>query len=156
CTSGLDGIVYYGGPTAQGPQGVFNNRVSAAGGLSAIIGVFANDPTLLQHGKTFVQAYLRFGTYADGTVFDEKRWSDCDPPCERSAWGHAGGTWSGLVAAADTIARTGDTSPYTFQSPGGLNGSDGNNVGLFDVMRHVARLANKTVLHYGTTNTSQL
>ena len=156
CTDGPVGAVYYGGPTATGPQAVFNNRLSSAGAFSAVVGVFANDATLLAHGKTWMQANIRFGTYADGTVFDEIRWSDCDPPCERSAWGHASGTWSSLVGAADTVARTGDPSLYTFQSPGGLNGSGGGNVGLFEIMRHVARLANRTVLHYGTTDPGEL
>ena len=58
-----------------------------------------------------------------------------------------------LVAVADAVGRTGDTSLYTFQSPGGLFGSNG--VSLLNIVRLSARLTNKTVQYYATDQSSQ-
>jgi len=151
--SGQDALLYFGGPNAQNPQAVWNNRLSSAGAFSTIVGVFTNDTTLKTHGTIWFQTNIRFGSYGDGMVYDISRWRDCADatPCPRSAWGHAGGTWSSLVGIADTIARTGDTSLYTFLSPGGINGSGGNSVGLLKILQTTAQMANHTLVRYGTS-----
>jgi hypothetical protein len=150
------GITAYQGNTVLRFEEFWTNRMSTPAALAAPVGVMLNDATLMRYAKSYVQGALRFGTFSDGSSADQRRWADCGPPCPGSSWGHTMGWLNSLITVADTIARTGDTSLYTFQSPDGQFGSSGNNLGLIDVMRHWARLANGTLRQYGTTDGSQL
>jgi len=151
--SGTEYLLYYGGPTAEFPQAGFSNRWSSTWAFSMATGIFTGNATLIRNATISFQATIRFGAYANGTIYDINRWRDCADatPCPNACWGHMAGMWGDLVGTADMLARTGDTSLYTYTSPGGLNGSGGSNVGLLKILQTCAELANKTLVLYGTS-----
>jgi hypothetical protein len=122
---------------------------------AATVGTVTNDAAMKDHAYRYLQGLVRFGAFPDGSPSDQARWSDCSPPCIGSAWGHAAGMLENLVGVADIFARRGDTSLYTYTTPAGtLFGLNGGSIS--NILVHWAKMANLTLVLYGTTSNSQL
>ena len=119
----------------------------------AAIGILRADTELLRIATLWFQYEIRYAAFSGGQVVDQNRWNGSTP---QDSWGHTWSMLSNLIGTADVIGRTGDTSLFTYQSPGGLFGTGGGNIGLQGILLHYARLTNKTLLEYGTTSAAQL
>jgi hypothetical protein len=151
------GPLYYGGPTLdQATYYSFFNQFWYINAVSMAMGIIKNDQTLIDHAKAYVIATIKAGVYDNGAVGDYNRWNDCPGGCPGSMWDHSQGAIAPMIATADMLARTGDTSLYTLTAPTQILHGSGGTVGLYKVVKLFADLANKTVLLYGTTDPGQL
>jgi len=159
------GIVYFGGSPVYDFTQRWGNRIVTAcmfGMPAAIRGINGvSDAQTMLDCKSMAQELVRFAMFSDGAVTDLYRWKTDGiglPSGSGSAWGHGAFQLGSGLVMADALARTGDTSLYTFTSPGGYApaGTDGNNISLLSGMLLFARMANGTIQKYGTTSSSQL
>ena len=115
----------------------WDNKASQHNAAVAAIGALLNDTTLLSHSKRFVKEFLKYNVYADGTVWDQRRWSESTA---QSGWAYAATVIGSNITAADHIARTGDTELYTYSTTEGAHGSQGGPKNLLRVMHRLANL----------------
>jgi hypothetical protein len=155
CPGSAIGTTHWQGFTVNNFHGTFSNRTGIGLGLATAAAILANDSTLLQKAKWWFQEQIQFGTFPDGTPFEQFRWSDntANPDVgSGSSWTHDAWNWGVLISIADMIARTGDTSLYTYSTSNGQFGTAGGPKSLDKIMLKKARMANGTIQQYGTTN----
>ena len=87
--------------------------------------------------------------YADGTVWDQRRWNGATP---QSAWIYATTVIGSNITSADHLARRGDLEPYTYSSSEGVHGSDGGPKSLLLAIRLIADMTLGNVSHYASTD----
>jgi hypothetical protein len=152
---GSAGLLYYGSPTLDlGTYYAFFNQFWYVNAVSMAMGLLKNDATLIGHAKAYFLANITAGIFDNGATPDFTRWADCTPSCPGSMWGHV--PLGPLIATADLLARTGDTSLYTATAATQVIHGSGSTVGLHTILSLMAALATKTTLLYGTTSGAQL
>jgi hypothetical protein len=112
-----------------------------------LTGIITNNATMIADAKRWITGYIRAAINHIGVDPGIRRWQDgpCAPTCGiGSAWGHSGGMMGSIIQAVDVLARTGDTSLYTYSAPTELPGSPGGTVSLFVYLRKWARMAMHT------------
>lgn len=166
CTAGADpcstaapnqGILYFGGATVYNPTyWLFFNQTHYPWHLAMAWGTYTNNQQLKDWAAAFYKAKIVVGTYGNGEVPDYNRWQDCGAnECPASAWGHSWAPVASHAAIADILARTGDTSLYTFSAPLQTIGQSSVTMSLLRTLQEMARLTNKTVVRYGTFTSSE-
>ena len=134
CDGDID--VYVGGPTVQSYAKYNNNRRGAMLRFATMVGVYltshgrnytdgryGTQANLITSGKMFVQEHIRFSTFPQGVVgeFDRR---GAGGNIEQG-WGYAGAVLGEVMAMADVLARSGDTSLYTYNTAAGECNSAG-------------------------------
>lgn len=153
CPGTVGGLTHFGGHTVHSATyfAVYNQPAATMSFIMAV-GILTGNATLIDTATKYFKAFLTIGTFSDGTVAEWVRWSDCDQGCSGSAWSHAGGVIASLVATADYLARTGDTSLYTFTPVVQTLNSPPGSTSLLEIVDLWAQMANKTVQRYATTS----
>ena len=155
CPGSVFGTLYFGGANVHAATyNIWFNQPTGFMALAMAMGLMTNDTTMIGNAVKFFTGYIKAGVYNDGAIGDFMRWKDCFQ-CLGSMWGHVGGAVAPLVATADMLARTGDTSLYDLTAVSAVAGQGGSTVSLRTVLQLVARMANRTVLRYGTTNAGE-
>ena len=129
----------------------YSNRLATDMVVAAASAILNNDATLLRNSKRWVQEEVQFAFFPNGAPAEQNRWGD-NPNTDTgasSSWTHAAGNWGAAIIVADMIARTGDTSLYTYTSSNGQFGTGGTSKSLQTTLLHEARLANGTLAECG-------
>jgi hypothetical protein len=149
--------LYFNGPNAdQATFNTFYNQPLNNVILVMGVGVMTNNTAMIQWASAYFTAFVKAGTFNNGAVADFRRWNDCTPGCPGSMWGHTAGAMGPMVATADMLARTGNTSLYALAAPTQVIGGSPGTVSLGLTLKLWAKMANKTTLFYGTTDGAQL
>lgn len=163
CGNNPIGVTHFGGFTVHGGTLKYGNQSVVGAILAAMVALpkptmALQDATMQAQVKNYMQQYVQFALFSDSTVMEQYRWSDglCgNPSCPGSAWGHFVGDFSAIQVIADLFGRTGDTSLYTYSSSNGMLGTSGGPKSMNAALLLVARMANGTVLRYGTGISSE-
>jgi hypothetical protein len=140
-SGGTTGITHYGGYQTYSFGYAWDNKSAQHNAAVAGIAAMLNDATLLSHAKRFVKEWIKYDTYPDGTVWDQRRWSDDTAnPTPQHGWTYAAGVIGSNITAVDHIARTGDTELYTYQTSEGVYGSAGGPKSLLKILQRFAKL----------------
>ncbi len=149
CTD-LRDLLYVGGPTARlATINVFGNTATIIPTFAMGMGIMTNTQSLIDFAANTFRGFVTLGIWNDGAISDYRRWVDCSPPCAGSMWGHTGGAINSMISIADMLARTGDTSLYTYSATSQVAGEGGSTVSLQTALELWAKLANHTVTYYG-------
>lgn len=149
--------LYFGGPVVQQATyfSFFNQPINYAL-LAMQVGVMLDNSSYKEFARRYFTGYVTAGTWDNGAqAGDWYRWVDC-PACPQSMWGHATGALNGLIAIADVLARTGDTSLYDLTVNTQILGGGGSATSLKETAQLLAAYAAKTLLHYGTTTSGDV
>jgi len=141
-----DAAAYCNGPLTSGLSLVLNNRNASTQMLAADIGIMFNDAALIQKGKRYVQEYLWYNVFADGTPSEFSRGVADGTPV--TGMGYPGTTLGYVSAFVDNLARSGDTSMYDYVTSGGAGGTAGGSKSIGLVMREYAKYVNRTTLRW--------
>jgi hypothetical protein len=159
CPGKSRGLLHFGGPTAHVFSQSWANQPATITALVAAIGVVVNNATLKDSARRFVQEWLKFAVWPDGTVYDQVRWN-LEPAEPQMGYAYAGTAIASIITIADHLARVGDTSLYEFSTNEGMFGTQGGPKSLSKVLQNFAGLTNGTILRYAshteTTNPTLL
>jgi hypothetical protein len=145
---------HWQGYTVYGFQESFSARSLQGAWMAFAAGLLTNDSWLIERGKRTFRESIMFSVFPDGTPMEMNRWRD-GPNQEvgaASSWGHMMGNVGPLISMADILARTGDTSLYTFSTTEGQYGTQGGPKSLEQYVVLMSRLVNGTVNRYGSDN----
>jgi hypothetical protein len=147
----------------------YKNPMSMMAFAIALIGHELNDGVMKDHAKMWVEEYLKFGTFPDGTVAEYRR--NGDPRPQQGCHFYGTICLEACINIADTFYRNSDSSLYTFTTSEGLHGTEGGskNIRLLietqieNITGEVARFyddhtvtANQLDSYYETTNNRYL
>jgi hypothetical protein len=138
---GTTGMTHYGGYQTYSFGYAWDNKSAQHNAAVAGIAAMLNNATLLSHAKRFVKEWIKYDTYPDGTVWDQRRWSDDTAnPTPQHGWTYASGVIGSNITAVDHIARMGDEELYTYQTFEGVYGSAGGPKSLLKILHRFANL----------------
>jgi hypothetical protein len=148
CSATTLGSLYTGGPVAQGIQAFTNNRRGSLWRFVALVGLYLSDhgftpassrtddggatlTTLITSGRLFVKEFIRHALFPDGSMNEFCRADQTNLP--DLGWHYAGSTLGQALTIADTLARLGDTSLYTYSTAAGIcSATSGSTVGTIN------------------------
>jgi hypothetical protein len=145
------GLTHYNGYRTYSFGYSWDNKAAQHNAAVAGIAAMLNDATLLSHAKRFVKEWIKYNTYPDGTVWDQRRWQGDSP---QGGWSYAATVIGSNITATDHIARTGDTELYTYQTSEGVYGSAGGPKSLLKILQRLANLTLGKQFAYASTDSS--
>jgi hypothetical protein len=152
------GLTHYNGNMTKDGQGSWDNKLSLLNSAVAAVAVVVNDATLKSHAKRFVKEWITYGTFPDGTVFDQVRWNlySGGRPEPGLGYDYAATVIGSNIAAADHLARAGDTELYTFSTSSGLAafGNIGGPKSLLGIMQRLVKMQQHLVDVYASTDST--
>jgi hypothetical protein len=151
CPGSDTGLTHFGGPRTFAFGRGWDNLQSSMNAVVGAVGALLGNPTLISHAKRFVQEWLQFGVYPGGQVSDQRRWNGATP---QHGYLYPGTAIGSNIATVDHIARTGDTSLYTYSTSNGMFGTQGGPKTLLRVLQHFAGQTNGTVTEYASTSST--
>lgn len=149
CPGSTLGRTHFGGYNVHGFNWAWDNLTASMNAVVVAVGATVNDAKLLAHGKRFIQEWLKFSVFPDGTIFDQYRWNKSDA---QSGYKYAGVAIGSIIASVEHIARTGDTSLYTYSTTDGRYGSEGGPKTLLKVLTNFAGMTNGTITRYASSS----
>jgi hypothetical protein len=151
CCNEDKGLTHYDGYRTYSFGWAWDNKASQHNAAMAAIGAMLNDATLLSHAKRFVKEWIKYNTYPDGTVWDQRRWQGATP---QAGWAYASAPIGSNITAADHIARTGDMELYTYLTSEGVYGSAGGPKSLLKISQRLANLTLGKAFAYASTDST--
>jgi Concanavalin A-like lectin/glucanases superfamily len=155
CTASNQAWYYGGHLTAGASENLFNTVATSAMNMVMLTGILTNNATRIADATNWIKGIIATGVNNIGMTSQHRRWGDCSPPCPGGAWGHACGVQGALVQAADALARTGNTTLYTYTASTVVPGSPAGTVSLFLLLEKFAKLANSTEPEYAIDGGAQ-
>lgn len=116
-------VLYLGGPEARTLQRRYNNRAAASLRYVALVGVNQGNSSFVDSAKRFTQEFIQFSYFPEGALGEFERWTSNRPIL---GWKYSVLAAGSLITIADTLARAGDPSLYTYETTNGALGTEGS------------------------------
>jgi hypothetical protein len=144
-TSGCDRVPHLDGAAICPVHLHYNNRRATIARLVAMVGVHQDDAALRASASRFVEEFLAYGVFPDGSVSDFERWTTEEPDL---GWAYGANTVASVLVIAEVFARAGDASLYALETSDGALGSEGGPKSLHGAARAIVdHVAGTTVRH---------
>ena len=153
CGGDID-VTHWQGWTVQQGQPIWDNQLSMTNSFVGAAAVVLNNATLKAAAKKYIQEWVKYATYPDGTVVDQFRWklfmsSPYDPPL---GYVYAMTTIGSNIAVVDHLARDGDTSLYTYSTSEGVGTTAGGPKTILQILQRYAKMQQHLINVYGSDN----
>lgn len=113
--------LHHDGPASCALSRYYNNRRAAMARFVGLVGVHQGDERLRGAAARFVDEFLAYSVYPDGSLGEFERWREDLPDL---GWAYAANTAGAVITIADAFARTGDPSLYRLGVSAGAFGSE--------------------------------
>ena len=97
-------VTHYGGYMTHGFNNRYQNRSSELAFHWTMAGILTNDTTLKNRGKRWVEEWIKYSIFPDGTPAEFNRWEVGHPI---TGWTYSGTTLGNVMGIADALARIG-------------------------------------------------
>lgn len=131
----------------------YKNPMSMMLHCITLIAFELDDAVMKDHCKLYVEEYLMFATFPDGTVSEYKRNGDYGNPHQGTMF-YSLICLEGLLTTAKMFFRSGDNSIYEYSTALGLSGTEGGTKNLRLIIDTLIENCTGTVLRYYASVTS--